>query len=229
MKEVCKVYKPEILTCPICNSKLVYCYTVSNKNVYFLNGKNIRIKNLGYKCSSCDDETTHVSQSASRYCFKGYSYTVKVVSAIAILKEQGKSRDYICDYLYNKGVEISDRNVGNLYLKFNELMNLDYVKVINEAYDNMMNKYNQIRLTINMVKVLDENVVFVFDSFTSEVLAIKRFKENKEDAMQEFFSTFLNKDLNISHIFTIRRDQLLHPVLRGLCPKNTKFIPFVKL
>ena len=74
MKEVCKVYKPEILACPICKSKLAYCYTISNKLVYFTSGKRMRIKNLGYKCPNCEDDTVYVSQTANKLCFKGYSY-----------------------------------------------------------------------------------------------------------------------------------------------------------
>ena len=228
MKEVCKVYKPEILTCPICGSKLAYCYTVSNKLVYFTSGKRMRIKNLGYKCNSCDDDTTYVSQTANKLCFKGYSYSVKVVATIALMKEEGRSRDYICDYLYNKGIEISDRNIGNLCLKFNELLNQDYMSNINDAYSRMLEKYNQIRLSIDFIKVMDEIIVVVYDYFTTKILALKRFKENKEENVRNFFNEFINKDMQLSVVSTIRKDQTYHPILRELCPKNTKFIPYIK-
>lgn len=228
MNEICKVYKPEILTCPICKSKLVYCYTVSNKLIYFMSGKKMRIKNLGYKCSKCAD-TTYFSQTATRFCFKGLSYSVKVVSAIVIMKEQGKSRDYICDYLYNKGIEISDRNIGNLYQKFKEYENSNYINKIEQAYKDMIEKYNQIRLSISVIKVLDEVIIMVFDYFSSEILAIKRFKDNIETDMRSFFAEFINDKLNISTIISIRKDDVVHPILRELCPKNTKFIPYVKL
>ena len=49
-----KVYKPEILECPKCNSKLKYCYTISNKVIQFTSSKAFRIKNLGYKCPNCN-------------------------------------------------------------------------------------------------------------------------------------------------------------------------------
>ena len=228
MKEVCKVYKPEILTCPICNAKLAYCYTVSNKLVYFTSGKRMRIKNLGYKCNECNDDTTYVSQTANKLCFKGYSYSVKVVATIALLKEQGKSRDDICDNLYNKGIEISDRNIGNLCLKFKEFEGYDYLKNIKEAYEEMMGKYNQIRLSIDAIKVFDETIIMVYDYFSTRLLALKRFKDNKEENMKKFFGEFLNNDLNITVISTIRKDQLIHPILRELCPKNTKYIPYIK-
>ena len=228
MKDICKVYKPEILTCPICGSKLAYCYTVSNKLVYFTSGKRMRIKNLGYKCNSCSCDTTFVSQTANKLCFKGYSYSVKVVATIALMKEEGRSRDYICDYLYNKGIEISDRNIGNLCNKFNEFLNLDYLKNIKEAYQEMIAKYNQIRLSIDFMKVMDEIVVVVYDYFTTNILALRRFKDNKEESIRNFFMEFINKDTPLSVVTTIRKDQVYQPILREVCPKNTKFIPYIK-
>ena len=228
MKDICKVYKPEILTCPICGSKLAYCYTVSNKLVYFTSGKRMRIKNLGYKCNNCSCDTTFVSQTANKLCFKGYSYSVKVVATIALMKEEGKSRDYICDYLYNKGVEVSDRNIGNLCIKFKEFLNLDYQKNIKEAYKQMMDKYNQIRLSIDFMRVMDEIIVVVYDYFTTNILALRRFKDNKEEGVRNFFMEFINKDTPLSVVATIRKDQVYQPILRELCPKNTKFIPYIK-
>lgn len=229
MKEICKVYKPEILNCPICGSKLAYCYSVSNKLIYFSSGKRMRIKNLGYKCTSCNDTTTYVSQTANKFCFKGYSYSVKLISTIALMKEQGLSRDAICDYLYNKGVEISDRNIGNLYSKFKEFCNVDYKKNIQNAYTSMLEKYNQIRLSIDMVKVFDEYIIFVYDYFSTELLSVKRFKETELDIMEEYFKDFLNEELCITVICTIRKDGVLHPILRKLVNKNVKFIPYIKL
>lgn len=229
MKEICKVYKPEILTCPICNSKLAYCYTVSNKLVYFTSGKRMRIKNLGYKCINCGDDTTYVSQTANKLCFKGYSYSVKVVATIALMKEQGRSRDFICDYLYNKGIEVSDRNIGNLCLKFNEFLNMDYIKNINEAYKIMEEKYNQIRLSIDFMKVMDEIIIVVYDYFSTNILALKRFNSEDISGISDFFKEFINKDLKLTVVATIRKDQTYQPILRELCPKNTRFISYIKL
>ena len=210
MKEVCKVYKPEILSCPICNSKLTYCYTVSNKLVYFTSGKRMRIKNLGYKCENCANQT-YVSQTANKLCFKGYSYSVKLVATIALMKEQGYSRDNICDFLYNKGIEISDRNIGNLCIKFKEFCMLDFKANVKEAYKKMIDKFGQIRLSIDMVKVFDEYIVFVYDYFSTDLLGVKRIKETETEELSLFLSSFLNPEINITVISTIRKDNLLHP------------------
>jgi hypothetical protein len=188
----------------------------------------MRIKNLGYKCNNCSSDTTYVSQTANKLCFKGYSYSVKVVATIALMKEEGRSRDYICDYLYNKGIEVSDRNIGNLCLKFNEFLNMDYLSNINEAYKEMNEKYNQIRLSIDFMKVMDEIIIVVYDYFSTNVLALKRFKADKLEEIKNFFMEFINKDLNLTVVSTIRKDQTYQPILRELCPKNTKFIPYIK-
>ena len=58
-----KIYKPEILACPFCNSALKYKYTISNKVVQFTSGKIFRIKNLGYGCLNCNDSNIYFSQT----------------------------------------------------------------------------------------------------------------------------------------------------------------------
>ena len=109
--KVVKIYKPEILLCPKCKEKLKYTYTVSNKVVQFTSGKAVRIKNMGYLCKNCNDGNVYFSQTATKLCFKGYTYSAKTVCMIDYYKNQGLSRDAICDILTQKGFYISDRNV----------------------------------------------------------------------------------------------------------------------
>ena len=73
-----KVYKPEVSRCPLCGSKLKYRYTVSNKVIQFYNGHYTRVKNLGYSCTNelCKDNSViYTSQTASKLCIKGYTYS----------------------------------------------------------------------------------------------------------------------------------------------------------
>lgn len=225
MKQVCKNYKPEILTCPICSTKLIYRHTVSDKLVYFSNGKRIRIKNLGYSCPKCCDHI-YFSQTANKLCFKGYTYSAKIVCMIAKFKEEHVSRDIICDYFFSKGIEISDRNVDNLYRKYQELVSLDYKETIPSAYEAMLKKFNQICLSIDLITIDAVKTIVVYDYFTSEVLALKCL--NTFDEIEEFLKEFINKDLNISLIATIRRDNNFVPTLKKVCPSKTKFIAFNK-
>lgn len=227
MKEVCKNYKPEILTCPNCGSKLYYRHTVSDKLVYFSNGKRIRIKNLGYSCPKCADHI-YLSQTANKLCFRGYTYSAKLVCMIARLKKQHMSREDICDYFFSKNIEISDRNVDNLYHKYLSLSNINYLEVIPKAYEEMLKKYNQIRLSIDLITIEDEIDVVVYDYFTTEVLALRAFAREDEDGIHNFLASFLNQNLNITLIATIRKDNFFVPMLKSLCPSTTKFIAFSK-
>ena len=38
-ENLCKSYKPEILNCPFCKTKLIYKHAVSNKVIQFSNGR----------------------------------------------------------------------------------------------------------------------------------------------------------------------------------------------
>lgn len=228
MTEICKNYKPEILSCPICCSKLIYRHAVSNKLVYFTSGKRVRIKNLGYSCPKCLDNKIYASQTANKLSFSGYTYSVKIVCTIAVLKENHKNRDQICDYFYNKNINMSDRNVDNLYHKYLEFSNLDYKTTIFKAYEVMLEKYNQIRLSIDVVSVSDSVFIIIYDFFNLNVLALKRFKDLRDERLVEFFKEILNKDLKITVIASIRKDAYFIPLLKSICPSTTKFIAFNK-
>ena len=109
-----KIYKPEIMNCSKCGSKLVYVYTLSNKVIQFSSGRVMKIKNMGYKCPSCNDGIVYMSATAHKMSFKGYTYSAKVVCMIDYEKTiKHKGREAICDFLANKNIEISDRRIIN--------------------------------------------------------------------------------------------------------------------
>lgn len=228
MSEVCKIYKPEILTCPICGEKLYYRYAVSNKLVYFSSGKHMRIKNLGYSCPKCDNNYVYVSQTANKLAFKGYTYSAKIVCIIDKMKENRVSRESICDYFYTKNIEISERNIDNLYHKIKQYKSQDYKNNINDAYKSMMEKYNQIRLSIDIITVSGSIYMIVYDYFTTNILAIRVFESICDEKVKLFLEEFIRKDLNITYIASIRRDSSFIPILKNLCPQHTKIIHFNK-
>lgn len=224
-----KIYKPEILACPICNSALKYKYTISNKVVQFTSGKIFRIKNLGYGCLNCNDSNIYFSQTANKLCFKGYTYSAKAVCLIAYYKSKHLGREGICDILASKGIEISDRNIDILYSKFKETYTHDYDAVIKEAYKNMLDKYNEIRISIDLITIEDTYYVILYDFFTSHKLAIWTFNEMSFEALNDTLSKYINEELKITIITSIRnnKDNKFIPILKKLSPKS-KFIAFTK-
>lgn len=224
-----KIYKPEILTCPICNSALKYKYTISNKVVQFTSGKIFRIKNLGYGCLNCNDSNIYFSQTANKLCFKGYTYSAKVVCLIAYYKSKHLGREGICDILASKGIEISDRNIDILYSKYKEIYNHDYDMVITNAYQEMLKKYNEIRISIDLITIENVYYVILYDYFTSNKLAIWTFDEISYDKLYNALSKYINENLKITIIASIRnnKDNKFIPILKRLCPKS-KLIAFTK-
>ena len=175
MKELCKNYKPEILTCPKCGSKLVYKYAVSNKNVNFSNGKIFKIRNLAYGCRYCNDSNVYISQTANKLSFKGSKYSTKVCCMIYHFKQKKCGREQICDYLSSKGIEISDRNVDIIYKKMEMLFNICYNDVLKSAYNKMLDEFAEIRLSIDLITVCNVYYVIIYNYFNGDLLVIKEF------------------------------------------------------
>lgn len=225
---ISKYYKPELLSCPKCFSKLVYRFAISNKLIYFTNGKHVRIHNLGYSCPNCKDNQIYFSQTANKLAFKGYTYSAKIICTIAILKEKNMTREEICDYFFSKNIEISDRNIDNLYRKYQECLQLDYKKLIPTSFDRMLKDYNQIRLSIDLITVCKTVFVILYDYFTSDMLAFVRFEGLEDPKLYNFLSSYIQKDMNITVIISIRRDAYFIPMLKKLCPTKTKFIAYNK-
>ncbi len=223
-----KYYKPEIMACPKCASKLTYRHAVSNRLIYFTNGKRIRIHNLGYSCPKCQDQKVYVSQTANKLAFKGYTYSAKIICMIAKLKEKQMSREEICDTFFSKNIEISDRNVDNLYAKYKECLQINYQETIPSAYQNMLLEYGQIRLSIDIITISGTIFLILYDYFTTQMLAFIPFEGMDDPKLLEFLSTYVNDSYNITAIVSIRRDSYFIPLLKKLCSNKTKFYAFNK-
>lgn len=223
-----KIYKPEILICPKCNNQLQYCYTISNKVVQFTSGKFFRIKNLGYTCSNCLDKKVYFSQTANKLSFKGYTYSSKIICMIDYYKNKGIGREGICDLLANKGIEISDRNVDVIHKKFLSFYNHDYDLIIKDAYNKMLDEYNEIRIAIDLITVNEIYYIILYDYFTGEKLAIWKINDLYDGRLEEIMSRYINMNYNISVIATIRNINRFVPFLKSLTKEGTKFIAFSK-
>ncbi len=223
-----KYYKPEVLTCPKCKSKLIYRYAISKKTVCYSNGKKSKIHNLAYSCPNCKDSNLYSSQTANKIAFRGYTYSNKVICMIAKLKNNHMSREEICDYCYTKGISISDRNVDNLYKKYIECRDIDTNEKILKAYERMMLTFGQIRLSVDLITIEDSSFVIIYDYFELELLGFREFHGLDDPDLAPYLKLFMSPNLNITLIASIRKDSIFIPLLKSLCPAKTKFVPFVK-
>lgn len=224
-----KIYKPEILICPKCGNTLKYKFTISNKVVQFTSGKIFRIKNLGYGCLKCNDGHTYFSQTANKLSFKGYTYSAKIICLIAYYKFKNYGRDAICDILVQKGIEISDRNIDIIYKKFKDIYFSDYDSRIKKAYKDMIEEFDEVRLSIDAIMIERTLFVILYDFFSSEKLAIWSFDGINDPKLKEILGKYLNNN-NISLIASVRdtKEGRFLPILKSLASINTKFISFNK-
>lgn len=228
--ELTKVYKPEIKTCPLCGAKLKYRYTVSNKVITFTNGKKIRIKNLGYSCTNenCLDNTEiYVSQTAVKLCMKGYTYSAKILAEIAILKHKKISRDMICNRLALSGVEISDRNIDIIYQKYEQILNRDYRQELAKQYKEMIEKYKQIRLSIDSILYDTYRVITVRNSFNNEIIGNHIMDENDSEGHKQLLVEYINNPY-VKEIITTRKTTDFYKKLISSLSHEVKVISFEK-
>lgn len=230
MMEKTKIYKPEINFCPLCGSKLKYRYTISNKVIQFSNGKFIRVKNLGYSCKNekcLDDTVIYSSQTASKLCVKGYTYSAKVLADIVVLKMKGKSRDEICDYLASCGVIMSDRNVDLINEKYTHVLNSDYLNNIKVEYDYMMHRFKQVRISIDSLKVEDKRVVSVRDSFNNNQIGLHILDVDDIDNLKKLLDLYINNK-NVKSITTVRDITQFYKILKDVLNHDVEIYQFEK-
>lgn len=226
--EVTRVYKPEINACPICGSRLKYRYTVSNKVITFSGGRTYRVKNLGYACSNPEcshPNIIYTSQTANKFCVKGYTYSAKILATILYYKINHKSREEICDILSLDGVLMSDRNVDIIYEKLYPNLTMDYKKNIRIEYDYMMNEFGQIMLSIDSIDLPDKHrFISIRNSFSSRQIGCHIISGNDYSVLDDY----LNKDLNITMIATVRPSGYTYNEVKKRVSDKTKIISFIK-
>lgn len=228
MKPIVKNYKPEIITCPICGNKLSYSYAISAKTISFSGGKHFFVRNLAYKCKLCNNQT-YVSATASKFALTGCRYSMKVLFIIYYYKCQKYSREQICDLLADNDIIISERNVDILYKKFLAYLNKDYLLELDKHYNDMLIKFKQIRLSIDLVSYNKRRLVIIRDNFSQEIIGFYVFDSINDPKLKETLGHFLNKNLLITHIISIRKDDTFIPLLKELAPIKTKFSVFLKI
>lgn len=230
IESVTRVYKPEISKCPLCKSKLVYRYTVSNKVIQFSSGSRARIKNLGYSCINPDcthPEIIYTSQTASKFCIKGYTYSAKVLATIAYYKRKHVSRDEICNKLVERGIDISDRNIDMIYDKYKDKLDMDYKRNIEIEYNYMVKEFGQIMISIDSI-LIEQNarLVSIRNFFTSNQIGLHLFDIDSENDF-DFLDDYLYND-KITLIATVRKHMTFFKEVEKRVNKNVEFIYYVK-
>lgn len=225
-----KVYKPEISRCPLCGSKLKYRYTVSNKVIQFSSGAFIRVKNLGYSCTNdecIDNRVIYSSQTASKLCTKGYTYSSKILAYIVVMKQLKFSREQICDKLAFMGVEISDRNIDIINEKFEEKLHIDYKKNIELEYEYMIKHYGQVRLSVDALSVENIRVISVRDSFNNHQIGLHFIDMEDDETLIKILHDYLD-DENIKAITTVRSFTDIFKVIEKVVNREMKYYYFEK-
>ena len=228
MELIRKNYKPEILICPKCNTKLKYLHSISAKTLTFTQGKTTFVKNLGYICPKCKDHI-YVSQTALKFAFKGIHYSTKVCFIIYYYKELGYSRELICDNLSLNNVQISDRNISYIYNKMKDYLNKNYDEIRNKEYLQSINEFKQIRLSIDLISYNKKRLIIIRNQFSTNIIGFFYFNSINDPLVKETLIKYINKDLPITNIITIRKDDVFYPLLKSLVPNSTKFSSFLKL
>lgn len=225
-----KTYKPELTACPLCGSKLKYRYTVSNKVIQFFDGKFIRVKNLGYSCKNpdcIDDSIIYCSQTASKLCIKGYTYSSKILADIAVLKMKHKTREEICDYLAMNGIEMSDRNIDIINEKYQQMLKMDYLNNISIEYEYMKRHYGQVRISIDSLIVEDCRVVSVRDTFNNHQIGVHIFDVNDIDSLKKVLNDYVQCP-DLKAITTVRPFTNFFKILDSLVNRTVEYYFFEK-
>jgi len=222
-----KIYKPEILTCPKCGNNLKYVYTISNRVVQFSSGKAFRIKNLGYKCSLCNDNV-FFSLTALKLAFKGYTYSAKLACMIEYYKSLGYTREAICDLLALKEIEISDRNVDIIYKKVKSYIDSDFDSNIKNAYDDMLTKFNEIRICLDLITVEKKVYIIFYSYFSGDILAIWKYDSVEDDELKDRIKKYTDSKYNITTILTIRPQFRFYSIIKENAPSSIKMMSYSK-
>ena len=227
METIKKNYKPEFCNCLICKSKLNYLYATSAKTITFTQGKQVYVKNLAYICPNC--KHIYTSATASKLALKGVRYSLKVCFMIYYYKTLKYNREKICDLFSESNIFISERNIDIIYNKLKKLLAKDYLSTLDLEYKEMINNFNSIRLSIDLVSYNKKRLVIIRNFYNNKIIGFYYFNTIHEQNLIDILSKYINKNLNITSIISIRKDDYFIPLLKNLAPINTKFSSFLKI
>lgn len=222
-----KIYKPEIMLCPRCKNNLKYVYTVSNRVVQFSSGKIFRIKNMGYKCPVCNDNV-FFSLTALKLAFKGYTYSAKLSCMVEYYKSKNMTREKICDMFAENDIEISDRNIDMIYNKVKSYLDMDYDTKITEAYSDMMDKFKEIRICLDLITVEKTVYIVMYSYFSGDIIALWKFDSIDNEKIPELLRKYCDNKYNITTIVTVRPQFKFYGIVKENVPARIKLMSYSK-
>lgn len=225
-----KTYKPEFEFCLVCNSNLIYKHSISRKVIQFSSGRKIKAINLGYKCQneSCKaKDIIYSSETAKKLSIKGFTYSAKVITMIYLYKKRGLSRDLILKNLSDLGIIISDRNIDNIYNKFKDTIEYDYLSNLDNTYNNIINKYSKLVLSVDSYKALDKRAIVIYSPFTNSYIGYHLICDTEKDII-ELLKKYLSNNL-VDTIITVRRHTTFYKTLIKVTNSNVKYYYFSKI
>ncbi len=222
-----KIYKPEIMLCPRCKNDLKYVYTVSNRVVQFSSGKIFRIKNMGYKCPVCNDNV-FFSLTALKLAFKGYTYSAKLSCMVEYYKSMNMTREKICDMFAENDIEISDRNIDMIYNKVKSYLDMDYDTKITEAYSDMMDRFKEIRICLDLITVEKTVYIVMYSYFSGDVIALWKFDSIDNEKIPELLRKYCDNKYNITTIVTVRPQFKFYGIVKENVPARIKLMSYSK-
>ena len=100
---------------------------------------------------------------------------------------------------------------------------------LNKEYLQSINEFKQIRLSIDLISYNKKRLIIIRNQFSTNIIGFFYFNSINDPLVKETLIKYINKDLPITNIITIRKDDVFYPLLKSLVPNNTKFSSFLKL
>ena len=223
-----KIYKPEILTCPKCKKNLKYAYTISFKTIQFTSGKKIKIKNMGYLCPYCNDNIIYPSLTASKLAYKGLTYSCKTLCYIDYWKNKGLSREIIADEFEKMGVIVTSRNIDFLYEKFKSYYDNDLKSSFDNAFKEMINNFNEIRLSIDLITIKEKYYILFYNGFNGNIINKYVSESFEEEGLLNLLKEVLNNK-KLRYVISVRGNvSPFISVMKGISKSNIKYISYTK-
>jgi hypothetical protein len=191
------VFKPEFHVCLKCGHFLKYAYPVSRKTVNTLSGS-FHVTHHGYSCPNCS--TVFRSAEAESLCLKHFSYGFDVIAKVGQLRFQvHKNREEIHQILTTHyDVDISERNVQNLYELYSMLLQTSAEKALDQILPDIHENGGMV-IAIDGVQPEKghETLYVIREVLTRTVLAAKCLQNSSSENIEEFLKQVARPGIKI--------------------------------